>query len=401
MIFCPSPWHSILVDWNGDVSPDRHFGTKIGNIFDQTIPEMWGSDVMQRVRASMLNNTFPEQCHRCQSKEQAVGASRRTFFHDVLVPMLEPGLKYETNPIPDIRFVEINPTNVCNLKCRMCSGEDSTAWLKDEMALISQGLDFRFNSKLGYRKAPKGLLDRLFLHPECFRNLQYINIKGGEPFKDEECFALMEALIDIGVSHKVVLDLSTNGTDVDHRIFDIATKFKEVKLHISMEATGEMYQYMRGGEHFTIADLERNVAEFSKMENTRIIFATVLCAYNIFEIPRIWKWFNNIRKENHEIYFTNVVADPKYLAPAVMPLEARREALEEIIDANIPNRLHEPHGPIMGVNGIVNGLGKEILDDTERKLLFSRLYAFTIALDKLRGESLLSVEPRFKKYLVK
>ena len=42
-----------------------------------------------------------------------------------------------------------------------------------------------------------------------------------------------------------------------------------------------------------------------------IIYTVTVQAYNIFDIANIWKWYLRVRKTNNEIYFKNVVVNPK------------------------------------------------------------------------------------------
>ena len=66
-------------------------------------------------------------------------------------------------------------------------------------------------------------------------------------------------------------------------------------------------QHIRGGDNFTIEQLEANIKEFNKLENTQIIYTVTVQVYNIYDITNIWKWYKKIRKPGDEIFFTNVV----------------------------------------------------------------------------------------------
>ena len=72
------------------------------------------------------------------------------------------------------------------------------------------------------------------------------------------------------IAKNIVLDINTNGTILNERLLNIAKNFKQLKLHISLEGTGQLYQYIRGGDNFTIEQLEQNILEFNKLEKVNI-----------------------------------------------------------------------------------------------------------------------------------
>jgi len=64
--WCNSPWQTIPIRVNGDVTicdcqPDKI----IGNIFNQPFSEIWNGDKMATFRAQMLSSTPPAACRSC------------------------------------------------------------------------------------------------------------------------------------------------------------------------------------------------------------------------------------------------------------------------------------------------------------------------------------------------
>ena len=57
----------------------------------------------------------------------------------------------------------------------------------------------------------------------------------------------------------VVLDISTNLSILNDKLLNAFSKFKRCLLYISIEGIKERYQYIRGGNNFTFADLENNL----------------------------------------------------------------------------------------------------------------------------------------------
>ena len=99
---------------------------------------------------------------------------------------------------------------------------------------------------------------------------------------EDQNYQLMEKFIEWNIAKNIMLDINTNGTFVNERLVNIVKHFKLVKLHISLEGTGALYQYIRGGDNFTIEQLEQNINEFNKLSNTVIIYTVTVQIYNIF-----------------------------------------------------------------------------------------------------------------------
>ena len=69
-ILCPYPWTSFTVTWEGDVVPccrDTGARTVLGNVFEQTIHDIWHGKKYQDLRTSLINKQVGkiEACKGC------------------------------------------------------------------------------------------------------------------------------------------------------------------------------------------------------------------------------------------------------------------------------------------------------------------------------------------------
>jgi len=314
---CYAPWHAMCIRFNGDVVPDCVYTGRHGNLLEDTLPDIFKDIGLQKTRDTIKSGVLPLNCSQCTKKEAAGGHSRRKFFETTLNPYLE---EYDYSiPVNKIYFLEFNMSNVCNLKCRMCSGVNSTGWIKEDRKL-SSNKNFKRpvnHPEFGYRTLNPSIIDNLFSYPEYFEHLQYVNIKGGEPYLEPANKEILRRLINMGVAKNITLDISTNGTIIDREFDDLALQFKETKWHISIEGTGKLYEYIRGGKNFKFEQMEENIKEFSKFD--RVIFAGTVMPYNVCHLKDIEEWFNKIKKPNYELYTSNVVTTPAYLNPTLLP----------------------------------------------------------------------------------
>lgn len=315
MLKCYAPWHALSIRFNGDVAPDCVYTGRFGNILTDPLPKILSSIGLEKTRNDIKNGILPPDCSSCIQKEHHNNNSRRVFFQHHLNPMV-PDFD---NPQSDIYFLEFNMSNVCNLKCRMCCGINSTAWIKEDIKLVEKYKIFRpiTDKEFGYTNVPATIVDNLFKYPEYFKNLQYVNIKGGEPYLEPANKKIMKYLIDMGIAKNITLDIGTNGTIVDKEFDNLALQFKKTIWHVSIEGIGEMYNYIRGGGNFTFEQLEDNLKEFAKFD--RVILAGTVTPYNVCHLNKVRDWFETVKQDNFELFFTNMVVTPSYLNPCVLP----------------------------------------------------------------------------------
>ena len=305
---CLAPWKAIAIRFNGDVTPDCVYTGRNGNLNEDSLPSLMQHPRLLSTQISIKNNILPPACSQCEKKEDINNHSRRIFFDQILshVPR---------TPTNDIRFLEVNLSNLCNLKCVMCSGVNSTAWIKEDFKLQELGIERPLNHPdFGYRLIKDDIIDKLFEYPSYFKNLEYVNIKGGEPFMEDNNIKLLRKLIELNLHKQITIDLSTNGTTVNPEFEELLLQFN-TKIHISIEGTGKLYEYIRGGKNYTWEQFLDNLPRFQKFD--RVILAGTVMTYNVKQLSQIVDWYKT--NTTYEIYFNNTVTTPEYLNPTLLP----------------------------------------------------------------------------------
>ena len=95
-------------------------------------------------------------------------------------------------------------------------------------------------------------------------------------------------------------------------------------------------------------------------------------AYNIAHLDKIQTWFDANKKDNWSIYFNNVVAQPAYLNPRVLPNEVLQS-----IEHKLPNITYEQNN-------------SKLLD---------MFVNYTKDLDKIRNTNVLELVPELGRYI--
>ena len=252
-----------------------------------------------------------------------------------------------------------------------------------------------------YSKVDFEVIKNVLEKREYFKDLQFLKLTGGEPLMEEQNYQLMEQFIEWDIAKNVMLDINTNGTYMNERLMNIAKHFKLVKLHISLEGTGELYQYIRGGDNFTIEQLENNILEFNRLPNTVIIYTVTVQIYNIFNLSDIWKWYLKIRKPTNEIYFKNVVVNPPHLNFQILPNRLKSKAYEIMKDAELPQGEYWPQdrNPNEGVFsqgdiGFGNIMKNLQSNDTYSEQRLKEFVQFTRDVDSIRKTDITKIVPQ-------
>ena len=403
---CVAPWHSLTIQWDGKVYSDAVAFEPYGSIYSKTLTELWQSPRAVRLRESWSKGKPDNEiCHSCIKKEETVGSSRRQYFYRNLPVELLKTATYKIDAEPNIWYLEINSSNKCNLKCRMCNGGVSSTWIKEEKQLAKISPSWMPKRDIGkYSRVEFDVIKNVLEKKEYFKDLKFLKLTGGEPLMEDQNYELMEQFIEWDIAKNIMLDINTNGTFVNDRLTNIAKNFKIVKLHISLEGTGQLYQYIRGGDNFTIKQLEKNIVEFNKLPNTVIIYTVTVQVYNIFNLVDIWKWYLNIRQPTNEIYFKNVVVFPRYLNFHVLPKDLKLKAYNLMKQADLPQGDYwpedrDPHEGIfsqgdIGFGSIMNNLKNSTLyKGKQHRDYLDEFVQFTRDVDKLRKTNIKQVIP--------
>lgn len=390
---CLAPWNSLTVHPDGRVSPDMHYQGEYGNLYESTLADMWHSEQAHQLRTDMKARHYNPACATCQKKDKLVGKSRRHYFWDIFPHDLK---SREVDPLaePDIVYLDFTTSNVCNLKCVHCSGEVSTAWLKDEKKLAHR--PFRSKTAPWGRLDPK-CIDNLFVHPSHFRNLRFVALRGGEPLYERINLSILEKFVLEGTAKDITLDISTNAAVLDPEFLELFKHFKEIQLYISIEGAGEMYSILRGG-HFKASDLEDNMKTFLDIPNLRICFAITTMSANVMRLLDVWRWLKPYLDYGVEFSFSNTVVSPRYLDIDVLPDDVKADALVKA--KMIPQTLEYREGGEYntGIHNVIKSLTTRKFDEEERLKRFKHFLKYMGDLDRIRDTRYFELVPELKKW---
>lgn len=245
--------------------------------------EYWNSAELGSFREQMLDQQWPVGCEICKNKlEAGLPNSTDSWKH-----------AYETAgspPLddPQVRFLDLRTSNLCNLKCRMCGPGSSSQW-NDEI---------RDNPDL--LKWHRPIEDRIIDSIDHFIgfDLLYISLLGGEPTIDPIVFEMMQRLIDKG-GKLPAIRLTTNGTNLNNRFVDMISQFDQVFITFSVDGVGPTFEYIRTNANWE--KVEQNILSMiDKGLIDHLQFNTILTPYNVFTIVDLLHWYERLHARGHQ-----------------------------------------------------------------------------------------------------
>ena len=353
--FCIRPFNSAWINAKGDVNvcclvdplKSKHPNTKQDSIKEIDLESWWKSDYLKYLRQSFLRNEKPKECSECWNKEGTGLTSlreRSNIEHNAIFKN-----KYERNlkliGKDNLAFpedVQMNITNLCNLKCQMCSGDNSSKLLIE-------------NNALGYEELNQKDYDLKDIDYEKILNLvkhdlKLLKILGGEPFFNPRVIKFLELLVENGKAKDIKLHITTNGTICNDKILSLLKKFKDLRIVFSVDGWGKCNEYMRFPSSWEV--ISNNIKTFkNNLVNAYIMINCVVQNLNVLYVDQLLKFAN----QNEIFIKLDMVLEPDWLHLSILPKNVLSMAHKKLSSIKDEDLLHTDN-----VKEIINLLGQHI-----------------------------------------
>jgi MoaA/NifB/PqqE/SkfB family radical SAM enzyme len=389
----------------------------IGEINNHTLEEVWNNDNMKRIRKQVLNNERPPECIGCFSYEdQDVESMRQRHitkdYPESRINMY-PNILDSLNDDYTMPFVmpsiEIRLTNLCNLKCRMCSPMDSTSW-NDWNEIV----DFyvKEHSHIGktiieLKLDEKPLLDSFENNERWWQsfeklipNINFLEFAGGEPLMDPSHYRILDMFGEhaSNVDLKYATNLTTLGKG-KRNVFDYWPRFKSVTVHASIDGVGDLFEYIRTNADWV--EVSENIQKIKQIPTVKRILASVAVqATNIMSLDKTIEYFLDTMEVT---FWNNFVKYPMILSAQVLPSDLKLLAIDRLITVRdkVPTFkmcIKDPYTITVAHNQIDNII--KFLQGEDYNHLWNDFVEFNHRLDKTRKQGPLEVIiPEFKDYV--
>jgi len=397
---CIKPWSHLYILPDGTVRPccimrdiDKN---SLGNLKERSLKDMWNSPKMMQLRKDMLEDKKPSMCEKCYRHEAAgLGSVRMHSNNNFLEELKEVPSYTETNGYSnkfDLIFWDFRFSNKCNLKCRSCGPDASSAWVPDAKKLSKNHAE---REKITKCEFVDGKVNIDFVK-EHIDKVKYIYFAGGEPLIMDEHYEILDMLVKSNnTSCRLYYNtnlqiLSYNG----YNVLDYWHKWTNKTLTISpsIDEIGERAELVRKGTDWKRT--ENNLLTLIKAGfNVRPNITTG--ALNVFRLPEIITYFyeNGIldKQQSYRNFNINIIDYPQHLHIRALPDAFKQETKIKII--NFIESFEKTTGCEIRLRF---SYALQLLDEPHVPEWKDTFIHFNKQLDDIRGESLYETIPELK-----
>jgi radical SAM protein with 4Fe4S-binding SPASM domain len=342
-VFCMAPWTSLSIHPDGGVRPccvAEKGNATLGDLHRSTLSEIWNSEDLRGIRLNMLRGERSPQCAPCYRLESAGCTSRRNEMNSHFgrhARRVRQTLSDGTVESLDLTYLDVRFSSVCNLKCRYCRLELSSAWYSDHMAL---GLGPDEPAVLTPTDTPEQLWRQI---EPLIPRLERVYFSGGEPLMSPQTFRLMEALVRAGRTD-VALHFNTNFTfpSGGTEAMELWKRFDSVLVGASLDAMGERGEYIR--KNLRWSDVVSHRERMRRVcPNVTFFINPTISVWNLLHLPDFhWDWIKRGFISPEDVTF-NMLTLPAEFSVQVLPREIKERAAG-VYESHV-RRLAAEYGP--------------------------------------------------------
>jgi len=387
---CILPWIHIFIGTTGWVQLCCVSGSGedkapvYGTIREHSVLELFNSEHMKKIRKQMLDGKWPSECNFCQRKESLGLHSFREYYNEKYSEYYDQ-LKHNPKALePKIRTIDIRISNICNHKCRSCSGYASTQWFKEHNAIYP---DKKRQKQLD------GIHDINYFWQDfeehIIHDLEEIHFAGGEPLIMEEHYRILEKLLLLD-KNNVELYYDTNLSVLKFKHWDVIKlwkQFQNIRLSLSLDGVEKQGEYIRSGLVYNrwVCNVRRVMEETPHVQR---VMHFVVSIFNILDLKYHYDTIiQNGFVDKKNIGFT-FLEWPSYLNVQTMPLVLKKLVEQRLIKMIKNDELLEAQGK-HNLRSLISFMYKRNMYPIHGEEFVRK----TKQLDELRNENVLTLFP--------
>ena len=333
--YCVMPHIGLQIQHNGRLSVcnnnDLVFTNKsqeIVQVHRDRLNDSWDSIERQEVKQYLDSGRPHYRCHDCFDKEQGNMNSQRMKLNNLFGDL---------EPLPSQpRVLIIKPGNICNLACRMCSPEASSAWYSDAYKLAIKNNKFS-GSYNDYTRTFSNERDGFHLNNDYLwedlkkwiPELSFIDIYGGEPFLSTGLFKSLAWAAERNLSSNTSLQLSTNLTIYNEQYLETLSRYKSVFIKVSIDSHDpRQLNYIRYpcDPDEILRNLEKFQNYFKNFTNVELGITLTVTPLNLYYLDEIHESLS----QYIPIDDFNTVHTPAQYDIRILPSEIKKTIIDKI-----------------------------------------------------------------------
>ena len=422
--FCPYPWIHVMTQpsgtvnfccvANGQIKTDDSFmefdgmqtGTPILLNQGGDMRDVWNSKHYKHIRRQMDTGERVVGCEPCYDLEDLGIPSYRTNYikdwlgwhrnADEIERIIEKSRENDYHVDEPPQYLDFRLGTMCNLRCRMCQSQNSSAIykeLKDDELYTQEERDFvvkhtHWNDFSDYTQPWFDTPEFLESVEEWLPNVNRLYFTGGEPTIIQRTYWILEKCVELGIAKDIDLVFNSNMTNIQPRFLDLLAKFRDVLMCLSVDGYAQYNEYIRSGSRWNIVD--KHIRDYAQSEVVgNILFSPVVQIYNILNITELLDYAEEITKfSGRRIDISFLMNNyPKCLDIRNLPKHVRVEGQKRLKDwLNTSKYFKDDERNIATVEGIIKALEDDNVNaDAEKQMQIFKEY--TELLDSKRDQS--------------
>jgi pyruvate-formate lyase-activating enzyme len=337
------------------------------NLTNQTVQQWYNDAPLQQVRERIKSDEPLSECRRCYSRESHGYESKRVKENLKTVIFTEQSFdrSYQQSTyyqdfqdnitVRQPRDWHVDLGNECNLACKMCEPRASSliSSMYQKWQLIPETANRNWTQD---PVAWSNFLRSLTRVPALNR----LHFMGGEPLLNKRFVELLDFLIDNGLQ-STSISFVTNGTFINHAIFEKLKQFCSFDIEVSIESIGPNNHYIRQG-----ADTDQIIGNIEWMadqqsDQFQLVLRSVPQLLNINNYDQYirWAWKQRL------VIQGNPLIDPAYLQIAVLPLALRQTFIPQYQTLRAELQLHNHTRTTLNTGRNVKNLEMQLIRECE------------------------------------
>ena len=415
--FCPYPWIHVMTHptstvnfccvATGQVKRDNDDKHPIMLDRGDKIEDVWNGKNYRKIRKQMIEGEQVEGCEPCyQLEDLGIPSYRENYIKDwmgfhrkapEIKEIIEKSIKNDYFVEEAPQYLDFRLGTLCNLKCRMCQSQNSSAIykeLKDDTIYTEEERAFvmentHWNQLEDYTLPWFDEPDFLATVEEWLPNVNRLYFTGGEPTIIQRVYWILEKCVELNLNSDIDLVFNSNMTNIQPRFLDLIAKFKSVLMCLSVDGYSKTNEYIRSGSTWSVVD--KHIKDYATSDVVgNLLFSPVVQIYNILDITDLIDYAERIHTETgRRIEFSFLLNNyPRCLDIRNLPKDIRQEAIKRLETwVSTSKYFAEDERNLATLQGIINALGDDqVNDDAEEQMQLFKQY--TELLDEKRNQSL-------------
>lgn len=305
-LYCSMIHGGLHLDFKSDLTHNQtviqHCCLRKDKYLVRTDHDFWRNQQLESLRSVNKNNTWHPGCQNCKRLEDANIVSFRQGMNQ--------GLNiFGNTDLSGPARIDLMFDISCNLACRTCGPESSTYWQKH---LKDNG---QWHKPISAPRKKNEVIQAL--SSLDLSNLRQLVFCGGETLLGQEYWDVADWLADHvpNAKQQLTLCFQTNGTQsIQEKNFEIIEKFHLVKLHISLDAVEDQFDYLRWPASWNqVVDNILKSKDFLP-GNVMFVIEETVSIFNLYYLDRLQSWTEKNFSCNR---FGDVINHTRHLATGI------------------------------------------------------------------------------------